>query len=161
MRTIIYLAGNITLDPRTFEWREEFERLVEAEGLHELHDIEILNPAHTEFDKDMLSGKLGGPKKALRMKRELSQNIFRPKDYQLVKSTTLIVVNLDIIDQKRPIIGTVQELCWARDIFYIPVIGIVGESTNIYCRHPWILECLSAKVKTVADSVEMVTNFIL
>lgn len=161
MKHVFYLAGNITKDKRTFEWRHEFERLVDDSGLRELHDIEVVNPARTEFDKRLLAGKYKTTRQSLLQKSMQSQGIFRPKDFQLIKGSTLMVANLAIIDDERPIVGTVQELAWARDIFYIPVIGILGDGNNIYCQHPWIQECLSASVRTEKDALDFIVDFIL
>lgn len=167
MKQIIYLAGNITDDVRTFQWRDEFEKIMNDyvnEGF-----IEIENPANTEFDKQLRSGKikadLGNIRKQdfgnemMRNKVKSSQFLFRAKDYQIIKNSNLIVANLHIIDEKRPIIGTIQEFVWAHDIFYLPIIGIMGDYSNIYCNHPWMLECLSAKVETVRDAADLVLDF--
>lgn len=163
----LYLAGNITDDPKTFIWRENIENKLKdhtEEGL-----IRIENPANTEFDKELrngkISGDLGSVKKQdfgnemMRAKVKQSQFIFRAKDYQIIKQTTVMIANLHIIDEKRPIVGTIQEFVWAHDIFYIPIIGIMGDYSNIYCNHPWMLECLSTKVKDEHEATELILDF--
>lgn len=155
----IYLAGNITKDIRTFQWRKDFTELIYDEFYRD--DIEIINPANTEFDKRLMNGHYKTTKQSLKQKNIKSQNIFRAKDYQLIKNSDIVVVNLDIIDMERPLVGTIQELAWCKDIFYIPTIGIVGDSKNIYCNHTWINECLSARVKTVEDAIVFISEYLI
>ena len=155
----IYLAGNITKDIRTFQWREDFTDLIFKK--FNKNKVKIINPASTEFDKKLSSGHYKTTRHSLKQKNIKTQNIFRAKDFQLIKHSNIIVVNLDIIDMERPIVGTIMELAWCRDIFYVPTIGIVGNSKNIYCNHPWINECLSAKVKTTEDAVEFISQYLI
>jgi len=153
-RQYIYLAGNINEDPRTYEWREYFEELMGNED-----KVVVVNPCANKFNQSIK----GAGKNGLEFTREAkkrSQKILRAKDYQLVKMCSVIVVNLELWNPEKPMIGTVQELTWARDIFYLPVIAIAGVE-NIYTTHPWIDECCSAKVDTVKEAVDMVRTFFL
>jgi len=155
----IYLAGNITKDVRTFEWREDFTELIYKRFNEDR--IKIINPAKTEFDKKLSSGHYKTTAQSLKQKNIKTQNIFRPKDYQLIKSSNIVVVNLDIVDMERPFVGTIMELTWCKDIFYVPTIGIIGDGKNIYCNHPWINECLSARVATAEDVVEFISQYLI
>jgi len=154
-----YLAGNITKDVRTFEWREHFIELIYKK--FDKDKIRIFNPASTEFDKRLSNGYYKTTSQSLKQKNIKTQNIFRAKDYQLIKNSDIVVVNLDIIDMERPLVGTIMELAWCKDIFYVPTIGIVGNSKNIYCNHPWINECLSARVVTDEDAVEFISQYLI
>jgi hypothetical protein len=58
-------------------------------------------------------------------------------------------------------IGTVQELTWAADIFYIPVIALTEGAENVYTHHPWIDECVSAWTISVEDAANLVKEFFL
>jgi nucleoside 2-deoxyribosyltransferase len=159
MKSRIYLAGNITKDVRTYSWREDFTEL-----MYDFFDedrIRIINPANTEFDKKLATGYYKTTKQSLKQKNIKTQNIFRAKDYQLIKKSDIVVVNLDIVDLERPLVGTIMELAWCRDIFYMPVIGIIGDGKNIYCNHPWITECLSARVETIESAVEFISDYLI
>ena len=154
-RHYIYLAGNISEDNRTYEWREDFTKL-----MLDIPNVVIVNPCANKFNqamKDATDSGLAFTKEA----KKRSQKILRAKDYQLVKMCSVIVVNLELVGVEKPLIGTVQELTWARDIFYLPVIAITGGVNNIYTHHPWIDECCSAKVDTVEEAVEMIKTFFL
>ncbi len=154
-RNFVYLAGNISEDNRTYEWREEFIRYFTGE-----ENFVIVNPCANAFNQGMKNAAADGiefTKKAL----ERSQGILRPKDYQLVKMCNAIVVNLALFSPEKPMIGTVQELTWAHDIFYVPVIAITEGTKNIYTLHPWITECCSAKVETVEEAAEIIKTFFM
>jgi hypothetical protein len=171
----VYLAGNISEDPRTREWREEFtEKLCDSlsptvlpwnprpidklSGLVN-HDIHVINPCADRFNDQELNASDG--LELTKMLANRAQNIFRARDYQLIKHSDLVVVHLGYSSKEKPMVGTIQELAWARDVFYVPVIAITGGEDNVYTRHPWINECCSAKVETVDEAVEFVVNFFI
>jgi len=154
-RHYIYLAGNISEDNRTYEWREDFEKLMK-----DVPNVVVVNPCANKFNQGMKNATKSGLAFTKEAKKR-SQKILRAKDYQLVKMCSVIVVNLELVGIEKPLIGTVQELTWASDIFYLPVIAITGGVDNIYTHHPWIDECCSAKVDTVEESVEMIKTFFL
>ena len=154
-RHYIYLAGNISEDVRTYEWRERFESLMEGED-----GVVIVNPCANKFNQAMKGEGKDGLEFTKEAKKR-SQKILRAKDYQLVKMCSVILVNLELWSPEKPMIGTIQELTWARDIFYLPVLALVGKEDNIYTTHPWIDECVSAKVDTVEEAVDMIKTFFL
>lgn len=154
-RQYVYLAGTINEDIRTYEWREEFVKLLKDEN-----NVVVVNPCANKFNQGMKRvGKDG--MEFTREAKKRSQKILRAKDYQLVKMSSAIVVNLELFSSEKPMIGTVQELTWARDIFYVPVIAITGKEDNIYTTHMWMDECCSAKVETVEEAAEMIKTFFL
>lgn len=154
-RHYIYLAGNISEDNRTYEWREKFTKLMNDEP-----NAVIINPCANKFNQGMKNATPDGMafiKEAVKR----SQKILRAKDYQLIKICSLVVAHLGYVGDKKPLIGTIQELVWAHDVFYTPVIAIRNNEDNAYTNHPWIDECCSAKVETVEEAVSMVKDFFL
>jgi len=151
----VYLAGNISDDPRTYEWREKFIELI-----GDLSNIVVVNPCANKFNQEMknlASSGLDFTKKAVKK----SQKLLRAKDYQLIKICSILVVHLAYVTNDKPLVGTLQELTWARDIFYIPVIAITNNVDNVYTNHPWIDECCSAKVETIEEAVQIIKTFFL
>lgn len=154
----VYLAGNISDDVRTYEWREQFTSLVS--DIIRQGRLKVVDPCANPFNQSLKNSDECGldfVREAVRR----SQRILRAKDYQLVKMCNLMVANLGLFSLEKPMIGTVQELAWARDILYIPVIGITLGKECVYTNHPWIDECCSAKVETVVDAANMVKEFFL
>lgn len=150
-RNYVYLAGNISSDIRTYEWRERFIELVKNEP-----NIVSINPCANKFNQAMKTAD-GDGIEFLKEASKRSQKILRAKDYQLVNMCSCVVVNLGY-NTKKPMIGTIQELVWAHDVFYTPVIAICTED-NYYTSHPWVDECISAKVETVEEAVETLKTF--
>lgn len=163
-KSYIYLAGNISRDDQTYLWRENFTKMMDNEI--QSGDVKIVDPCANKFNQGMRKHGENGlefVKEAVRR----SQQLLRAKDYQLIKMCNVMVVNLYLVSPEKPLIGTVQELVWAHDDFYMPVIGIIGkpeersELAEVYCNHPWIDECCKAKVETVEDAVRLVKDFFL
>lgn len=158
----VYLAGNISQDTRTYKWREDVEFLTREERLY--HKIVIVNPCGNKFDQNMKDVD-GGSLEFIKEAKKRSQHLLRAKDYKMINICNVMIVNLELTSPERPLIGTVQELCWAHDVFGIPVIAIVGteesQTNNPYVQHPWIDECCSAKVQTVEEAVDMLKMFFL
>lgn len=149
----IYLAGSISADDETYKWREEFRELTK--------DLPVvcLDPTLNQFNQKLR--RFQSSANLAKAAKERSQRILRPKDYQLIKIASVVVVNLALSDPDKPMIGTIQELVWAHDIFYVPVIGLTMGVDNPYTRNIWIDECCSAKVETVKDAVEMLQTLFL
>ena len=154
-RSYVYLAGNINENPKTYEWREEFIQLMGTDP-----NVVIVNPCANKFNQAM-RGLNGDGLEFTKEAVKRSQKILRAKDYQLVKMSSAVVVNLCYSSPEKPMVGTIQELVWAHDIFYTPILAITSGEDNIYTRHPWIDECCSAKVETVAEAVDMFKTFFL
>lgn len=154
-RNYVYLAGNINEDIRTYEWRDKFTELVKDEDR-----IVVVNPCKNQFNQSLINSATNGLD-FTRNAVKKSQRILRAKDFQLVKMCNIVVVNLYLVSKQKPMVGTIMELAWSRDIFYTPVIGITNGEENIYTMHPWIDECCSAKVETIEEAAETVKFFFL
>ena len=154
----IYLAGNISQDPDTYRWREDVERLVKKERLY--HKVVIVNPCANGFNRGMREVGSHGLE-FIKEAKKRSQYLLRSKDYQLIRMCNLMVVDLVIGASEKPLIGTIQELCWAKDIFKIPVIAITHGKNTPYTTHMWIDECCSARVNSVEEAAEMIKTFFL
>jgi hypothetical protein len=154
----LYLAGNISDDPRTYQWREDFARMMKPEIME--GRLKILDPTQNKFNQKLQHcGKEG--KDFIKEAAIRSQRLLRAKDYNMIKIASLMVVNLGLVSPEKPLIGTVQELTWCSDVFYLPCIGISLGKDNAYTRHPWIRECISAWVISVEDAVDIIREFFL
>lgn len=155
----IYLAGNISTDIKTYEWRMKFERLVKERNL----PVAVLNPCKNQFNEEMLKAMKHGLKDFFSKAGKMPLGVLPDKDYQMVKISTIIVSNFKYIHPKKPSIGTVAECIWARDL-HIPVIAIVDESKKksvqyLYSRHPFLDRCISERVNSVEEAVDIVEKF--
>jgi len=159
----IYLAGAISSDDKTYKWREDFETLLKEESLY--RRVVIVNPCLNRFDQDLKKYIDDNSIQFLKKSMDKSQKILRARDNKFISICSILVVNLELYDTQRPLIGTLHELVWAHDLYYMPIIAIVGKEqdqlNNPYVQHSWINECCSAKVETVEEAVDIIKNFFL
>lgn len=181
-RNHVYLAGSISRDVRTYEWREEFETLMMGDP-----NFVVVNPCKNRFNQSLRDYD-GDNTAFIKEAVARSQGILKPKDYKLIEICNIIVVNFAIYVPSKQPLGTIFECCWARDDLKIPVIGIEGDARNwvpptmaeraiiakeyartgsvdhipmenIYVKHPWVDDAVSAWVKTVPEAVRFVKEF--
>jgi len=145
----IYLAGNISSDPETYKWREEATKLLKDK-------YTILNPAANKFNKTLIKDHKGDAGGFLEEAIGKSQAILITKDFALVNSADIILVNLQIVTPEKPLIGTLFELSWAW-LLRKPIIAIMGN--NIYSKHPFVTCAISAKVNSVEEAAEVIKEF--
>lgn len=157
----IYLAGNISDDIRTYEWRIRFEEESKNRNL----PIEIMNPCNNLFNTRIAPKKKGKNRGSLfdRAVSQKGKGVLPLKDFSMVKICTLIVANLALVYTEKPMIGTVFELAWA-DSLKIPVIAIVDETHTLgklYSQHPFIERCISTKVDDEIEAIDIIEDFFI
>ena len=148
MRKVVYLAGNISSDPETYTWRDRAIKL--------LRGYRVLNPAGNPFNKKLIKYYDGKSEEFLKSAIKQSQGILIVKDFNLVKNSDIILVNLGLITPEKPPLGTVYELAWA---WYLkkPVVAIVGD--NLYCKHPFTVATFSATAENLEDACKVIKEF--
>lgn len=146
----IYLAGNISSDPATYQWRTLATELLQD-------NFAILNPAANSFNQALLR-KCPDPEKFKKIAVQQSQGILLIKDHMLVGESNIILVNMSIITPEKPLIGTLFELAWAWD-YRIPVVAIVAD--NWWCKHPFTAGTFSATANTVHDACDLIKYFFM
>lgn len=162
----VYLCGNISENPETYEWRKEVSRLVTSRSYgYTTFKFEIIDPCRNTYNQQLLAARHKDGQSFVADAFKIAngaRSVLRAKDYGLIKGSNVMIVNLCFSSPGKPMIGTLHELCWAHDIFYIPVIGIIGSpeeaKDNIYATHPWIKECCSVQVATIEDAVDVLFN---
>jgi hypothetical protein len=154
----VYLAGNISDDPRTYQWREDFAKMMAPEiGEGRL---KILDPTQNKFNQKMQDVEKSGTD-FIKEAAKRSQKLLRAKDYNMIKISSLMVANLGLVAPEKPLIGTVHELVWAHDIFYIPIIGITEGKDNAWICHMWHDEIVSAWTKDIEETAWLIREFFL
>ncbi len=147
MKTI-YLAGNISSNPETYEWREKATKL--------LTGYKILNPAANKFNEALIKQHEGDSSGFTREAIKKSQHILIIKDFNLVQSVDIILVNLQLITPDKPPVGTIFELAWGW-LLKKPIVAIVGD--NLYCIHPFPTATFSATVDNLEDACKLIKEF--
>lgn len=145
----IYLAGNISDDPRTYGWREEFKELVAGSF------FVCMDPCDNQFNQDHRGNIVH-----IRTNPIKHLGLLMPKDYHMVKISSLMIVNLELWTPDKPMVGSIFELDWAWQ-FRLPVIGIIGDGTSPYYNHIWIKSVLAfgTTVEDVKEAAEVTRYF--
>ncbi|GAG25262.1 unnamed protein product [marine sediment metagenome] len=154
-RQFIYLAGNISKDNRTYQWREVFADLMK-------HDpVVILNPCDNAFNRQYRElHRMELEDEACKLVKD-SQGILRLKDFQMVKIASVVVMNLVLFELDRPMVGTIVEHTWAVDVLNVPIIGIVGDGKGPYSEHSWLTRPLAAMVEDIEEAVYVIRRYFL
>jgi len=142
----IYLAGQISKDIRTYQWRE---RAIELLGSYD--NIEIINPCSSRFNKELV-------KDAKTFDFWIRQDYVKllvPKDRNHVKTADILIVDLNWYSKSKPMIGTFFELGWAFDQENTMVIGI-SKRKNYISTHPFILQSVDIMVKDIDEACKTV-----
>jgi hypothetical protein len=154
----VYLAGNISDDPRTYQWREDFAKMMAPEiGEGRL---KILDPTQNRFNQKLQEVEKSGTE-FVKEAAKRSQKLLRAKDYNMIKIASLMVVNLGLVSPEKPLLGTVHEIVWAHDVFYIPILAITEGEENVWICHPWHDECVSAWAKDLDEAIWLIREFFL
>jgi len=152
-RHFVYLAGSISKNPGTYLWREIFADLMKYD------DVVILDPCQTRFNQDLKSGADWDLKE---IQFRQGRNLLQPKDYQMIKIASIMVLNLNYYTEDKPMIGSIFEFAWATRIFNIPVIVVcANQDNNPYALHPWIQQYAGAIVGHIEDAVSLIREFFL
>ena len=149
MRQSVYLAGCISADPATYEWRREATKYLGDK-------FEIIDPTRNDFNLKLLEqykNQHAGFKFAA---VSHSQLILPDKDYQLVRRSSIILVNLRIITPEKPPVGTLCEMAWGWQ-WHKPVVAVVGD--NWYCKHPFIQRFISFQCIAVERACQTIIEF--
>jgi len=175
-----YLAGNISDDPRTYEWRIDFHREVSKRPRLD-QSLCVLDPTANKFNQIIKPGQKGkkdlssinmsfdkggdftGEEKEMLFEKALKARpgVLPKKDYGMIKICTVVIANLMYVHPQKPMIGTVFELDFCR-MLMIPVVAIVDEEDpmcKLYSRHPFMNECISERVETVVEAVELIDDY--
>lgn len=142
---LVYLAGQInglTYDEAT-RWRSETKKALGDQG------IKCLDPMRGKESTKQLTNLCP---ENYGEEIETSPKFIMRRDHMDVMSCDIVLVNLD--NRKRELIGTLMELAWAYD-YHKPVIAICQEDDSYY-RHPFVLECIMARVSTLEQAIDLV-----
>lgn len=156
----IYLAGQITANPETYEWRKRVREFFTYASDYNRY-ITVIDPCQSEWNKELLT--------RLQRKEEnfkglvLDQSaraLVAHKDRQHVKQSTIAFVNMNIYSPERPFIGTIYELAWYFDDPAKMVIGIHKDPENDYqCQHLFVQETIHTWVKDEIEACKLLIKF--
>lgn len=139
----VYLAGQITNDPASLAWREDAKHLLPPYA-------QIISPLRGKpglaTDPAFLASK--GMQAT-----NVNPNSIMIRDYNDVRSASLILVNMHTYDPERGLQGTYFELAWAW-ARRVPTVGFWG--TPEQQQHPFLRAAITEwhpDLETAVDSI--------
>jgi hypothetical protein len=155
--------GQISSDPRTYQWREEVRKWVlYTEDFYKQYEgkIEIIDPCENMFNQSLIKAH-SSDEKSFHDLALLSMplGILPPLDLGYVKRSTMGLVNLNHYSPDRQIIGSYFELAWYYGMFPDkPVIGIFDglPEEHYHCSHPFIKASVHHWTKNVTEAMNTI-----
>lgn len=163
----IYLIGQITANPITYQWRADLRKIVDelTERYYNGIDkkaVKIIDPCHNPFSKQMLDDTL--KKKvdfSTNVVKNLQAKLFPAIDKAYVKKhSNSCIFNANHYTPETPFLGTIFELAWYHDQPWKPVVGVFeGDIEKDYlCKHPFVQDTVHAWVKTPEEALNLLLS---
>jgi len=156
----IYLAGTISSNPETYEWRKRVREFFTYSPEYNQY-ITIIDPCQSVWNKELLSRAQESDKifKGLVFDQD-GRSLLPHKDRQHVKQSTVVFVNMNPGSSEKPSIGTIFELAWCFDDPSKMVIGIHKDPENDYrCQHPFVKAAVHTWVKDEIEACKLLVKF--
>ena len=151
MNETIYLCGQISAKaPESFEWRRRVR-----EYFSNRKDFNIIDPCMDDFNKNNIDKKTGDPYKSKGIK------LIVPRDRIYVTESTIAIVNLNLYDVDKPMIGTMFELAWYFDASNKAVIGMFNgnHAEDIYCSHPFVDRSVNVWINNEEEACKVIEYY--
>ena len=146
---IVYLAGLISTDhPESIKWREDACYLLGR-------DVPGAAARSPVRGKDLHTSKDGGITVA---HTEGTSKDIITRDYNDIKLSTVMLVNLNTWGSTRPLVGTLMELAWAWQM-QMPVVAFCPADNTLMRTHPFIKECVSHYCETMEEAIEFIGRY--
>jgi len=158
--TTVYLSGNISPDPATYEWRKKATDLLSRQSADRrplfqapANSIRIIDPTDCFFNFEMRNKLTMQELVAFVAEHQSDVNLLCEKDYNFIVESDITFANLQLVHPDKPLIGTIAELAWAWEHKKI-VIAIQGD--NWYCKEPFIRRFVNSWVDSVEEGCDLI-----
>lgn len=141
----VYLAGFISTEhPESLQWRKDVTPEL-------MKYFKVLDPlrAKENLSKQSWDGGVTDP--------TLTSKDIILRDYNDVKNSDFILMNLENYGSTRPLIGTIVEMGWAWAM-QKPIIGVVSEENKLMRTHPFVVEAISHYFPTMSLALLFATH---
>ena len=153
----VYLIGQITSDPETYEWRRRVRKRFEE---HET--FRFFDPCNNMFSKSVLKTSDGNVESFKNFAAGNSfSSILVPRDMSFVLNSDVAIANLNIYTKDKPLLGTFFELAWYKMNPEKTVIGIFDgdPQENFICMHPFVKSAVHVWTRNEQQSCDILEEF--
>jgi hypothetical protein len=157
----IYLIGQITKNPITYDWRKNLREMIRTCPEFTQENTELIDPCDNSFSRLMLKqtiNKLISFSKNIIEKKEAK--VFPAIDEGYVKYSNASIFNANHYTLTTPFVGTLFELAWYKKEPWKPVIGVFnGDPKKDYlCSHPFVWETVHTWVENPEEALSLLIN---
>lgn len=156
----IYLVGQISSDPRSYDWRLNLHKHLIIQTNEMFNNIFLLDPCRNSMNLGLI--KTAKNDEELFTKSAIAQKtleILPSLDAGYVKESTICFANMNHFTPERPIIGSYFELAWYYHLYPDkPVIGIFdGDPMEHYhTKHPFVQAAIHTWVISELDALNLI-----
>ncbi len=161
MKLKIYLIGQITKNPITYDWRKNLRKIREDSPTSIQENTEIIDPCNNNYSNKMLSETINNDinfaKNVIRTKQS---KVFPAVDEGYVSYSNACIFNVNHYTPETPFVGSIFELAWYKKEPWKPVIGVFnGDPKDDYlCSHPFVWEAVHTWVKTPEEALMLLIS---
>lgn len=162
---IMYLVGQISADPRSYEWRINISTWIEdlIDQKEEYTNlIEIIDPCANSFNRNLMENHKDDEKNFSTLAHKTMPLSMLPAlDLGYVRRSTMGIANMNHWTPSRPILGSYFELAWYYALYPDkPVIGIFDGDIekNYQCNHPFVQAAVDVWVKNEYEAMDIITK---
>ena len=156
MKYTIYLIGQISMHPETYEWRKRVQEFFADKG-----KVSIISPTDSPFNANYINKALNGNAKEKKQMQSVYKTkgikILPAKDMNYVYTSNFAIANLNHYTPEKPILGTYFELAWYLANPDKTVIAIYdGDPMSAtHTAHPFVQAAVTAWVKDDKEACEL------
>jgi nucleoside 2-deoxyribosyltransferase len=145
----VYLAGTISADRETHEWRKQATKLLEQ-------GMDVIDPGKSIYDRWIMRTAKGDHDNFNGIVQSEDTKLLLCKSRKGVMESDVVLVNFKIEPVGRPMIGTIMEIAWAWE-HNIPIVAIPGE--GFYNKHPMVRAAVTMWVLNLALACTSIREF--
>jgi len=153
----LYLAGQISSDHRTYQWRS---RVCDHYKTNPF--IRVIDPCSNQFNLHAMSnGDSNGKGFSEKSIKENGRNLLPFKDRDYVRKANVLFFDLNTYTAEKPSIGTFFEMAWAFDDPSKMIIGILrGDLRESWqFNHPFIQNSVQVWVENEMEACAILDRF--
>lgn len=161
MKRIIYLVGQISSDPKTYEWRRNIENYVSGLTNYK-NKIELLNPCGNKANEKLIQEHAYEEEGYNSVTDDIvATDMLASLDGGYVSYSNVCICNMNHYTPSRPMIGSYFEL--SKYMYMhpdVPVIGIFNgdPKEHYHTWHPFVARAVQTWTKDEISAIKLVLN---
>jgi hypothetical protein len=161
---VIYLVGQISSDPRSYQWRKNVLNWVDDANTKPEYkgNISAIDPCANNFNLTLIKNHKNDEANFSKLAHEtMPLNMLPALDLGYVRRSTMCIANMNHWSPTRPILGSYFELAWYYALYPDkPVIAIFEgiPEKDYQCNHPFVQAAVDVWVKNEYEAMDLIVK---